>query len=619
LTVSGVFSSNMVIQRNQPISVWGWAGEGDTVTGTFSGNTATATADEDGGWKLVFPQQAANATAQTMTITGVGNQITFDNILIGDVYLISGQSNAELSVGRTAAHLDADGKKAVNDQFREDMNIRIFHQTKSYVVENTQFWDEPQENVINPDWSWKLAAVNDDFWDFSALGMYFAKNLRESLDEDIPIGLIQMAAGGAYIDELLPNEINQQLGYTGKHTVNVGGYYNTMIHPFVGLPISGMLFYQGECYDYLNVSDYERDLVAFVTELRERWSQNFYFYNVQLSSHGQQIIDNFAWPELPLIRAQQYQAMSKLDNYYLTTSIDVGYRGEKDQGTNIMDYAHPKDKKTLGERIAKQALAVYYGKLEAGENTFSPVPSNVQWNTDGILISFENADTLALATGEVLVGFQCVINAEIVDITGQIVNGNQVLLPVDASTVSQIRYGVFQLAYAENANLINGGGLPAPTFILDNPGEFTTDKITIIDYDIPTTGWTSRGVQGAHPSRAYDDNIETKWNPCISAFSAEPEITFYLNAKADIDSINMTFSARRQYMTIYVSSNDVDYTEAVTITADNYEQFYTDYVCNISNLNVSGVSSFKIVFTGSSDNTYWVNFWEMEIGATQTK
>ena len=80
----------------------------------------------------------------------------------------------------------------------------------------------------------------------------------------------------------------------------------------------------------------------------------------------------------------------------------------------------------------------------------------------------------------------------------------------------------------------------------------------------------------------------------------------------------MTFSARRQYMTIYVSSNDVDYTEAVTITADNYQQFYTDYVCNISDLNVSGVSSFKIVFTGSSDNTYWVNFLEMELDAVQT-
>ena len=618
LTVSGVFSSNMVLQRNQPISVWGWAEEGDTVTGTFAGNTVAATADRSGKWELEFPAQAANASAQTMTITNGNQNVVFDNILIGDVYLISGQSNAELPVGRTVAHLDTESKQAVYDQFRKDMNIRIFHQTKSYVVENTQYWDEPQENVINPDWSWKLAAVNDDFWDFSALGMYFATNLRKNLDEDIPIGLIQMAAGGAYIDELLPNEINQQFGYTGKHTVNVGGYYNTMINPFVGLPISGMLFYQGESYNCLHISNYARDISAFVTELRERWGQEFYFYNVQLSSYGQNLVDAKQWPELPLIRNQQYQALSMLDNYYLTTSMDVGYRGEIDIGTNVADFAHPKDKKTLGERIAKQALAVYYGKLEAGENTFSPVPSSVQWNTDGILISFENADSLALATGDTLVGFQCVINAEIVDVTGQIVNGNQVLLPVDATTVSQVRYGIFQLAYPENANLINGGNLPAPAFILDNPGEFTTSKIVIVDFDIPAKGWKSGGVSSAQPTHAHDGNLETKWNPCVSDFSAEPEITFYLNAKADINSINMTFSARRQYMTIYVSSNDVDYTEAVTITADNYQQFYTDYVCNISDLNVSGVSSFKIVFTGSSDNTYWVNFLEMELDAVQT-
>ena len=167
----------MVLQRNQPISVWGWAGEGDTVTGTFAGNTATATADENGEWKLVFPQQAANAAPQTMTITGVEDQIVFDNILIGDVYLISGQSNAELAVSRTAAHLDTAGKEAVKELFRDDENVRIFHQVKSYVVENTQYWDTPQENVINPDWNWAVAADDDDFWDFSALGMYFAKNV----------------------------------------------------------------------------------------------------------------------------------------------------------------------------------------------------------------------------------------------------------------------------------------------------------------------------------------------------------------------------------------------------------------------------------------------------------
>ena len=470
LKVSGAFSSNMVLQREKPISVWGWAKEGELITGTFAGKTVTTTAGEDGKWTIAFPQQAANAKGQTMTITGMGKTVTFDDILIGDVYLISGQSNAELRVLNTAAHLDSAGLQAVYDQFREDMNIRIFHQTRSYVVQNSKYWNTPQQDVINRKWSWKKAAVDDDFADFSALGMYFAKTLRENLDEDIPIGLIQMAAGAAFLSELMPTELCDQFGYAGKITVSAGGYYNTMIHPFVGLPISGMLFYQGESYDSQHVAKYAEELTAFVTELRNRWGQDFNFYNVQLSTHGQIQIDNNVWPELPIIRDQQFKVLSMLDNYYLTTSMDVGYRGEVDTGTNIADYMHPKDKKTLGERIALQALAVYYGEMAVGEESFSPVPGDVQWSKDGILISFQNAETLKLATGDTLLGFQCVINAEAVDVTGQIVNGNQVLLPVDATTVSQVRYGIFQLAYPENANLVNGSGLPTPAFILDNPG-----------------------------------------------------------------------------------------------------------------------------------------------------
>lgn len=618
MKVSGAFSSNMVLQRGKPITVWGWGKAGAAVTGTFGGHTATATIDENGKWELVFPQQTANANGQTMTITGMNKTITFDNILIGDVYLVSGQSNAELSIGRTVAHLESDAKQAVYDLFRKDPNIRVFYQAKSDVVNNPALWDVPQENVINSKYSWKVASANDNFWNFSALGMYFAKTLRENLDENIPIGLIQMAAGGAYISELLPSELCAEFEYTTKHTVTPGGYYNTMIRPFEGLPISGMLFYQGESYETLHVKNYASELTAFVTELRARWGQNFNFYNVQLSSHGQNLIDAKAWPELPLMRDQQYKVLSMLDNYYLTTSMDIGYRGELDIGTNLADFAHPKDKKTLGERIALQALAVFYGKLPVGEGSFSPVPADVQWNRDGILISFKNADTLKLAEGEMLAGFQCIINAEIVNVTGQIVNGNQVLLPVDGTTVSQVRYGVFQLAYPENANLVNGAGLPAPAFILKNPGKYTVDKIVIDDFDLQISGWAMINAGATKPQDAYDGDITTQWNAQMTSFAAKPEITFYLNANADVDSLRLTFGHRRMYFTVYVSTDGENFTEAVAVNGDNYAQFYDEYVCTIANLNAEGISAIKLVFTGSSQSTLWMSFYEISIDAVQT-
>lgn len=611
--VSGAFSSNMVLQRNQPIPVWGWGTAGETITGEFAGEVATATADETGYWKLIFPAQSANAEGQTMTITSASGQVTvFENILIGDVYIVNGQSNAELAVNRTAAHLDNNGKEEIKNLFRADENIRIFHQTKAGVLERTDLWSEPQADVINPDWQWAVAAENEAFWSFSAMGMYFAKSLRESLSEDIPIGLIQTAAGGAFLDEILPNELNQQFGYSGSHAVSVGGYYNTMVHPFVGYPIAGMLFFQGESNNFATADTYARDLAAYVTELRSRWGMDFNFYNVQLSSYGQLQIDNDIWPYLPIVRDQQYQLLDMLDNYYLTVSMDVGYAGEVDGG-GTQDYMHPKDKKTVGERIAKQAMAVYYEELAVGENTFSPVPSDIQWNTDGIIISFENADTLALATGDTLVGFQCVVNEEAVDAAAEIINGNQVKLNIDAETVSEIRYAMFFLCYPENANLVNGGGLPAPAFAIANPGEFTTTKVVIDTYET-SGGWKSVGTSSVVPHAGYDGDLTTMWNPQVSAWSEAPAITYYFNTAADVSGLTVTFNNRQEYFTLYASCGD-EFVEVTQITADNY----TDYVCTVSDLNLTEVTAIKLVFTGSSDNSLWIGLYEIELDAVPTK
>lgn len=608
--VSGVFSSNMVLQRGEPIPVWGWGAAGEVISGEFAGETVTATADETGYWKLVFPAQSANAQGQIMTITSASGQVTvFENILIGDVYIVNGQSNAELAVNRTAAHLDNTGKEEVKNLFRQDENIRIFHQTKAGVLEATDKWTTPQADVINSDWQWAVAAENEAFWTFSALGMYFAKSVRESLSEDIPIGLIQTAAGGAFLDELLPNELNQQFGYTGSHTVSVGGYYNTMIHPFVGYPIAGMLFFQGESNNYSLADNYARDLSAYITELRTRWGMDFNFYNVQLSSYGQLQIDNGIWPYLPQVRNEQYQVLGSLNDYYLTVSMDVGYAGETD-ATGLQDYMHPKDKKTLGERIAKQALAVYYKELAVGENTFSPVPSDIQWNTDGIIISFQNADTLALATGDSLVGFQCVINEEVVDVAAEIVNGNQVKLPVDATTVSEIRYGMFILCYPEDANLVNGGGLPAPAFAIANPGEFTTNKV-VIDSNETSGGWKSIGASSALPYHSYDGDMTTYWNPQVSAWSEAPTIVYDFNTAADVSGMILTFTNRQEYFTLYASTDGSTFNEVAQITADNY----TDYVCTVDGLNLTGVTAIKLVFTGSSDGSLWIGLYEIELDA----
>ena len=609
-TVSGVFSSNMVLQRDKEIPVWGWGKTGEIVEVEFAGVVKTATVDADGNWKVTFPAQSANAVGQSMTIScDSGDQVVFDNILIGDVYIVNGQSNAELAVYRTAAHLDNAGKEAVKELFRYDDNIRIYLQKKADVVSNPLLWTEPQKNVINPDWAWKVAAEDDAFWNFSAMGMYFAKNLRESLDADIPVGLIQMAAGGAQLYELASEEMNAQYGYDDYFAANASRYYNTMVNPFVGYPVVGMLYFQGESNSHALAETYARDLNAFFSDLRTRWGHDFYVYNVQLSSYGQQQVDQGIWPYLPVVRDQQYQLLGDLENYYLTVSMDVGYAGEVDQGTNVEDCMHPKDKKTLGERIAKQALAVYYDKLEVGENTFSPVPSEVQWTADGITISFDNAETLGLATGDKLVGFQCVINGEAVDVDAQIVNGNQVKLDVDATIVSEVYYGMFFLCYPEDANLVNGGNLPAPAFTIKNPGEFTSTKVEIVGSEISANGWLSNGTAATSPYYSYDGKEDTYWNPLISDFADEPSITYFLSMAADIENLTFSFMKRQEYFTLLVSTDGSTFVEAAKITADNY----TEYLCTVDGLNLTDVTAIKLVFTGSSDNGKWVGLYEVGI------
>jgi sialate O-acetylesterase len=471
-SVSGAFSSNMVLQRDEEISVWGWGNEGETISVTFAGETRTATVDNAGTWEVTFPEQSTNTNGQEMTImSSLGKKLIFEDILIGDVYLVSGQSNAELSLNRTIAHLSTDEQVTLKEQFNNDNNIRIFTQQKSYVVNNLGYASTPQKDVINEAWQWEIGSVNDACMKFSAMGYYFAKTLRDSLGENIPIGMIQMAAGGAHIEELLPSDVANDLGYTSKITVPVGGYYNSLIHPFVGLPVSGMLFYQGESDSASDQhsANYLRDLTEFIAALRTRWGWEFPVYNVQLSSYGElEAVTNNNWPYLPRVRNAQYQGLHSISNYYLAVSMDVGYNGETDL-SGLRDYMHPKNKKTVGERLAKLALAKKYNILSE-ESAFSPMPVNIEWHETSIILTFENVDdglALQADTGTSLLGFQCIVNGNIQDVSATITSSNTVKIEMDTTNVTAVRYGMTRLAYPQDANLCDSNGLPTPAFEIE--------------------------------------------------------------------------------------------------------------------------------------------------------
>lgn len=471
--VSGVFSSHMVLQREQPIKVWGFSNiPGSQVTGSFMGEVSTATVTEDNRWTLTFSARSYEKTPQSMTITDDHDHtVTLEDILVGDVWLLGGQSNAELNLA-PCMYLTPD------IEFHEEDNFRLFAQTQDYPYTHQEFCATPQPDVINPEWCWKRPDKESSLM-FSAIGWYFAREITQYID--IPLGLIMMAAGGSCIRELIPVELAHQEGYTYGALVQEGGYFNTLIHPFIGLPFKAVIFFQGESEGGTrNLADrYAYDLELLVADERARFGLNFPFYNIQLSDYREEGEQYFPW--LDTIRVQQFKALSTIPNSTLTVDMDLG------SPAGYPDFAHSPFKKELSDRLAKLALAREYGVGQEAECS-SPHPVTASFSEDKkqIIVEFRNVSTglavrnhtSAESYGMEVNGFsvgdydhreaaRAVItapNTVTIDIP------SEVLAAVNASPESaEILTGYINYAYVvhitpDNANLCGGNSMPVPAF-----------------------------------------------------------------------------------------------------------------------------------------------------------
>lgn len=458
-TVSRVFSSNMVLQRDRYISVWGWADAGSVIYGEFMGETRYGITDESGKWTVTFSPHGAVAENQTMRLyTKGGEETVFNKILVGDVWLVSGQSNAELSTAASLQYLDKQEVTSIQKEFNDASNVRMFLQTRAYAISDSAFYEEPQKDVINKSWKWGLAKT--EYQSFSAIGSYFAIELTK-LMPDVPIGMIEMAAGGAMLRELMAPESVEKLGFTTGAAVPSGGFYNSLIAPFVGLQFSGMLFYQGESESGGGLYEsYASDLAVFVKDLRKAWDYEFPFYNVQLCSHGKTQISY--WPELPRIRVAQYEALSKIAGSYLVCSMDCALTDQED------DWAHPRNKRPIGKRLAMLAASTYYDVLDY--STYgTPLPLSVKWNGSVAEITFMNTGTgLKLAEGDTLKGFQYLESGVYYTAEAKITGENTVEVECPQNAVS-IGYGTTAQGTTKNANLQNSADIPVPAFGINNP------------------------------------------------------------------------------------------------------------------------------------------------------
>ena len=458
--VSGVFGSHMVLQRERPIRIWGFSDTpGSVISGEFMGQRVSATVTEDCKWTLTFvPHSAVWEGKQLVIYDDRGHSAVLEDVLVGDVWLIGGQSNAEHNL---SSCLDW----APEQWYDKDEPLRLFAQTRQYAFEHQELCAIPQPDVINPEWGWKLP-LEQAAHAFSAIGWFFGKELLRYIDA--PVGLIMMAAGGACIRELMPAELAGELGYTTTVAVPLGGFYNSLIHPFVPLQFKGQIFFQGEsegCFpDRAPV--YDKELTRFVEDERARFGQEFPFYNVQLSDYRDECFTYFAC--LDTVRIRQTDALATIPNSTLTPAMDLGAPDDHP------DFAHSPRKYELAMRLAKLALAREY-RIGSEYEARAPRATLAQKSADGkqITVAFTDiADGLCVlgqsprdSIGQEIKGFRVGPKGADVPARAVIETRGCVLVDVpEGADASEVSYAYGIRASAEYADLRNGNNLPALAF-----------------------------------------------------------------------------------------------------------------------------------------------------------
>ena len=467
--VSGVFSSHMVLQRDEQIRVWGFSDTpGSSVTGVFMGETAKAEVGADFRFTLTFSAHAYTREAQTMTISDDRDHtVTFEDILIGDVYLFGGQSNSELNLS-ACLHLTP------SVEFDENDNFRIFMETQEQPFIHQELCSEPQPDVIYEGYTWnrptREASVR-----FSALGWYFAREMQKQID--IPLGVLSMAAGGACLSELLPAELAHVQGYTCGANVPEGGYYNTLIHPIEGLAFRAQIFFQGESEAIWRdrAEKYSYELALLVADERARFGREFPFYNVQLCDYCEEGAKNFVYSDI--VRNHQFDARNLIPNYALVVSMDLG------PDETYPDWAHSPRKLELAERLALLILAKEYGigRMEDAQSP-SPVSATVNADRTGILVEFANVSAGLIASGHTpadsygmeVKGFSIGDYDHLTPARATIVTRHSCLVEIpadlDPTTLTCVNYAQAAHVTPEEITLRGGNNLPAVAFSMKLAG-----------------------------------------------------------------------------------------------------------------------------------------------------
>lgn len=466
LAFAGALGNDMVLQRDAEINIWGTGRKGATVTVKFKDASVSTTVGDDGKWLVKLPGQEKDKNENTLTATSGSETVTLTGVLVGDVYLLGGQSNAEKTLLACGKEYSTEMKKAMIE--KNDGMIRYFTQGRDSALSKKESMLTPQENPLKGK-KWKKETLSTA-GTFSAMGFFFAHKI--ATEADVPVGVIMVASSGSPVSQLMSAEAVKKSGYTRyENDIPVSGMYNALMNPFINMTIKGMLYYQGESEQGLAKSDYGKYneyVNIYVEDLREKMHQNFPFYYVQLSSHAGDGLKS--WSGIGLQRAVQFDGLKVIKNSGMVVSMDMGYLPGQ------TDWAHPDRKQPVGERLAALTLARDYN-IGTEENNTSPMPEYAYKSDGGVVIHFTHVagGLKKLGSQSEILGFKLIFANNLTrDAKAKILNENEVFLETDLlSQLKGVGYGLEELAFTDYngetkyiANLGNGSDLPAPTFML---------------------------------------------------------------------------------------------------------------------------------------------------------
>ncbi|TKK71032.1 sialate O-acetylesterase [Ilyomonas limi] len=462
-----VFASHMVLQRGKTIPFYGTANSYQKITVVFNNKQQTTITDENGKWKVFFPPMQAGGPFQ-IKITAPDTTITLNDVLIGEVWLCSGQSNMAFPL-----------QAAINEkdemlQAQKDTTLRLLNRQPTVETDDTA-WDTITLDKVNKlqyfSGTWKRCD-STAAKPFSAVAYYFAKGLQQQLH--VPVGLIEVAVGGSTTeswidrytmehDPVLVNELynwrtsdfympwvreradtNLQNSTNPKqrHPYEPCYNYEAGITAFTSFPIRGVIWYQGESNAH-NIELHETVFPRLVESWRKQWGYQFPFYYVQLSSLNR--------PSWMAFRNSQLQLLKVIPNSGMAVSSDMG------DSTNV----HPKHKKEVGERLARLALHFTYNQQNI--IPYGPMPLQAQRLHSGLVISFQYAGKgLKTEDGKSLRGFRLLNAKGIKTATVAVIQKDKVFIPLEKDEKPEaVLYGWKPFT---DANLVNEEGLPASTF-----------------------------------------------------------------------------------------------------------------------------------------------------------